>query len=841
MVPATALYGSGGSWSGTLSALSARHANSCWTVLSTAPAGHPVMTPTNQSADSSILSHRLRQKYHLAHRFYIILALFCCSLIANYLLFSTIVDRQAGSYYFMNLLGRQRMLPQRLTLLAHLLRDEPNPVQIEQLQQQMRLGIFEMQDSYDQLIHGKDDRALPPLSGTNAHWFFGPEQQIDWHFHQFIDRCLLIVHMAPSDIAITDQDERELVAFANQLLQSAEQAMVHYQSQEEKQLQQLKNIHLFMLLVNFLILVMSVILFLRPVMIQFRKDIIGQERSAALLQTTHQQLQRNHQGQELISNLLRLTLMTSHRSIEEQLQEALQLIVDVAGWLPPYTGGLFLQQIDQDSSRILCSHGLDEAWRPGILQHCSGCLFHDSYRLGLFSHDQPSRVACLETCDNRANHRGTLMAQACIRVPVMTEQGVTVVLALFVDPEFQLDQDGRSWFQAVGSTLGHMLTRHQTDRALHDALADAEQANRHKSQFLANMSHEIRTPMNAIMGMIHLCLQTGLDQRQRDYLVKAYTAAELLLRIINDILDFSRAEANRIEIEQIEFTMDGVLQQLSVLLEQPAQQKGLQLVYEVVDRLPERLIGDPLRLGQVLTNLGNNAIKFTSQGQIVIRIEQLQSDEQGVLVRFMVQDSGIGLTPEQIERLFQPFSQADSSTTRRFGGTGLGLAISRRLVSLMGGEIWVESMPHQGSRFLFTALFQLPDLNTDQSPLPLRQMDAPIAAAPVPLHEAVIDQAVVVPLWHQLYRLTAHCDMDAYDCFNHFKAALVGAPQLAGVLQQLDHLFDHLKFAEALGPLEQMATYLEIDSAAITRKNASTIAGSKPVPDNRLISLAASS
>ncbi|MCJ7839254.1 MAG: response regulator, partial [Burkholderiales bacterium] len=219
------------------------------------------------------------------------------------------------------------------------------------------------------------------------------------------------------------------------------------------------------------------------------------------------------------------------------------------------------------------------------------------------------------------------------------------------------------------------------------------------------MSHEIRTPMNAIIGMTHLALRTGLDEKQRNYLSKVDTAAKGLLGIINDILDFSKIEAGKIQFERVPFSLEEVLQSLADLSVVKAQEKGLEIMFDVGTDVPVGLVGDPLRLGQVLSNLVSNAIKFTERGGITLGVHRIAGDEEQVQLRFDVTDTGIGLTPEQRSRLFTAFTQADTSTTRRYGGTGLGLSISRRLVGLMDGAIDVESEPGVGSRFYFSARF----------------------------------------------------------------------------------------------------------------------------------------
>lgn len=231
----------------------------------------------------------------------------------------------------------------------------------------------------------------------------------------------------------------------------------------------------------------------------------------------------------------------------------------------------------------------------------------------------------------------------------------------------------------------------------------AQDAATSKSNFLANMSHEIRTPMNAIIGLTHLALKTELNTRQHDYLTKIQKSAGHLLGLINDILDFSKIEAGKLDVENIEFDLDSMLENVSNLISEKALAKNLELIFDVADDVPRRLVGDSLRLGQIIINYANNAVKFTERGEIRVTIRIRDRGQRNLLLYVAVTDTGIGLTRKQQSRLFQSFSQADSSTTRKYGGTGLGLSIAKSLAHLMGGEVGVQSEHGHGSTFWFTA------------------------------------------------------------------------------------------------------------------------------------------
>ena len=394
-------------------------------------------------------------------------------------------------------------------------------------------------------------------------------------------------------------------------------------------------------------------------------------------------------------------------SVDDALEQVIDMVCELTGWL----GGHVYRASPSDENELV-STGIIHILDPEIQGSLDEITRRTTYKVGeglpgrILESGEPLWIADFKNFPEGPRTRAALAAgmRSAFGFPVKVRGRTVAVLEFISDQPRPADESLLRTVGHLGKQLGRVLERKRMQEELREARDEAE-ANRAKSDFLARMSHEIRTPMNAIIGMGHLALRTELTPKQHDYVSKIQISSRSLLGIINDILEFSKIEAGKLELESVEFSLEEVLDNVSNLVSLQAEEKGLEVLFQTEADVPMSLVGDPLRVGQVLTNLCSNAVKFTEQGEIVIATKVVGKTVGKTTLQFSVKDTGIGLTAEQQSRLFESFSQADTTTTRRYGGTGLGLAICKRLSEMMGGEIWVESKPGAGSTFAFTAWF----------------------------------------------------------------------------------------------------------------------------------------
>ncbi len=395
-----------------------------------------------------------------------------------------------------------------------------------------------------------------------------------------------------------------------------------------------------------------------------------------------------------------LGLTAANDPFDATIEEIIALVASSMGW---NAGEFWL--VDAAEQRLRATAFWSDVPRPlfAAATHDAAMASGVGIPGTVWATAKPLWVPDIKTC--HGYRRSAIAASdgigAGVGFPVLSNDVVIGVLAFFSDQVQPNDAQVVDTMGTVTGAIGQYLQRKQAEAATLKAQEAAETANETKSAFLANMGHEIRTPMNAVIGLTHLALRTQLDEQQRDYLDKIAQSARSLLGIINDLLDFSKIEAGHLQLEIAPFSLDSLLDGLSSSVSAQAEQRGIELIFNVASDLPDELIGDHLRLLQVLTNLCSNAIKFTEQGEVVVRLSVVTQGDEQVRVRFSVRDTGIGLDPDRAARLFEPFNQADVSTSRKHGGTGLGLSICKRLVGLMGGTIEVDSAIGLGSTFAF--------------------------------------------------------------------------------------------------------------------------------------------
>ncbi len=616
------------------------------------------------------------------HHLYIGSLLFVAFItIGSTIILNDIAEEQESAGQVINVSGKQRMLSQRTALFANelvIVSKEERPA-IHQLLEEM---TNEMEASHRDLIEGNPARHLPPLTSEviRAIYFKAPDN-LDQKMKHYIEH-LRSLNAASDDMLVPDNPDLHAIDHVDaiEILPLLDKVVQYHQHEAEKHTMFLDLIEVASQLLILLTLTIIGLFIFRP-MVQAIK-----EKTHALTQ-----LLETEKTAAEISEFL----SQPHLTLQEMLDGFMEILLNIS-WLDiKKKGGIFLVEDEPDILVLRSSKYLTSQLRTLCAKVPFGtCLCGRAA--------QQKRLLHSSGIDEQSGDRPDgVEPQGQYNIPIMMGDNVLGMVALYLEHGQRNEQDVL-FLEHIVDMLGMAITRKQIEGELEASKEKAEEATRLKSEFLANMSHEIRTPMNGVIGMTNLLLDTKLNNTQRQYAETVCNSADSLLQLVNDILDFSKIEAGKLELEIIPFDMQQLMEEVADLISIKAQEKSIEVLLRFAPDAPCFVIGDPGRIRQIFLNLASNALKFTDVGHVLLSIESRGNENNRVSYYATVEDTGIGIPEDKIDYIFNKFSQADSSTTRKFGGTGLGLAICKELSRLMGGDVGATSKLGVGSVFWFT-------------------------------------------------------------------------------------------------------------------------------------------